>query len=208
MIASLARPLRAGERRSEPVGNVSDSLLKRVAAGDMSAMQECMDRYGGLVWSLARRLCGSPTDAEDAVQEVFVSLWKNAERYDEALGEEVTFVAMIARRRLIDERRKRERQNRLRGDLDAVAEPAAPRPRDEVALADDARLAAEALKELSPDQQKVLSLAVHHGLTQEQIARHTGLPVGTVKTHVRRGLIKVREKLKAAKAAEEIGSTG
>ncbi|MHC5029099.1 MAG: RNA polymerase sigma factor [Planctomycetota bacterium] len=172
---------------------VSDSLLKRVAAGEMAAMQECIAQYGGLVWSLARRFSGSNSDAEDAVQEVFVALWKSADRFDESKGSETTFVAMIARRRLIDERRKVQRQANLVER--AMEQTTIPPPRDDVEMADEAKHASTVLAELSREQQRVLQLSIHHGLTQEQIAEHTGLPLGTVKTHIRRGLIRVREKL-------------
>ncbi len=184
---------------------MAESLLKRVAAGDMASMQLCMEQYGGLVWSLARRLCGSPAEAEDAVQEVFISLWKNADRYDESKGSEVTFVAMIARRRLIDERRKQQRQQRLISEVKELPEPRVQPGDDSPAIRDEANKVVEALKELSVDQQRVLKLAIHYGLTQEQIADHTGLPVGTVKTHVRRGLIKVRDRLKSGKPGETVG---
>jgi RNA polymerase sigma-70 factor (ECF subfamily) len=83
---------------------LTDSLLQRVASGDMAAMQSCMDTYGGLMWSLARRFCPTATEAEDAVQEAFISVWENAQRYDPSKGAEVTFVAMIARRRRFERR--------------------------------------------------------------------------------------------------------
>ncbi|MCX5746449.1 MAG: sigma-70 family RNA polymerase sigma factor, partial [Proteobacteria bacterium] len=83
-------------------------LLARVAVGDRGALRECLDRYGGLVWSIARRFEAS--EAEDAVQEIFVDLWKSAVRYDPEVASEPTFIAMIARRRLIDRRRSRGRR--------------------------------------------------------------------------------------------------
>ena len=84
-------------------------LLSRVAKGDTAAIDECLDRYGGLVWSLARRLSPTTADAEDAVQEIFIDLWRSAGRYSEQLGEEVTFVSTLARRRLIDRLRSLRR---------------------------------------------------------------------------------------------------
>ena len=76
-------------------------ILNRIAAGDPDAVQECLDQFGGLVWSLARRLTSSESDAEDAVQEIFVEIWRKAERYDPSIASESTFIAMLARRRLI-----------------------------------------------------------------------------------------------------------
>ena len=92
-------------RVSEPA---TESILERIAAGDANAVQECMDLYGNLVWSLARRFTRSAAEAEDAVQEVFLDVWKSAARFDAKRASEKTFVAMIARRRLIDLLRRTE----------------------------------------------------------------------------------------------------
>ncbi|MHC4990042.1 MAG: RNA polymerase sigma factor [Planctomycetota bacterium] len=186
---------------------MSDFVLQRVAAGDMAAMQDCIDTYGGLVWSLARRFTPSAAEAEDAVQEVFIALWENAGRFDEAQGTEVTFVAMIARRRLIDRGRKRERQKRLLTNLkeskEAEVETATSNP---AAKIDEADRAMAALQQLSPPQQRVLRLSIHQGYTHEQIAECTGFPLGTVKTHARRGLQRIREILKTTDSGKTIGA--
>ena len=102
-----------------------------VAGGDAGAVRECLDAYGGLVWSLARRLSPGEAEAEDAVQEIFIELWSKAGRYDEGRASETTFVAMIARRRLID--RWRQRGRRL--DEDALDVNGLP-----IAADDDDRL--------------------------------------------------------------------
>ena len=81
-------------------------VLPRIAAGDNTAVDECLQRYGGLVWSLARRRCADVQLAEDAVQNIFLHLWKVAATFDESIANETTFVAMVARRRLIDYQRK------------------------------------------------------------------------------------------------------
>jgi RNA polymerase sigma-70 factor (ECF subfamily) len=155
----------------------------------MAAMQECIDEYGGLIWSLARRFCPSPAQAEDAVQEVFIALWENASRFDESKGAEVTFVAMIARRRLIDSGRSESVDFEQR-----------------TAEVDEAQRAMQAMEQLSEDQQRVLKLAVYRGLTHDEIAQATGLPLGTVKTHARRGLIRVRELLAGTGSEETVRS--
>ncbi len=173
---------------------MSDSLLHQVAAGQPLAFEQCLDRFGGLVWSLARRFCPSTTEAEDAVQEIFLDLWRSADRFDSAVSSEVTFVAMIARRRLIDRQRRLGRQPRSEPLPEAIVSPG-PTSADRVELSDEAAQAAKALGSLRPEQQQVLKLAIYDGLTHEEIARDTGLPLGTVKTHVRRGLLKVREML-------------
>src|ERR1700689_3362888 len=85
---------------------MSPSVLQRIARGDSAAVRECIDQYGPLVWSIARRLSRTPADAEDATQDIFLDIWRSAGRYDAAQGSDKVFIAMIARRRLIDRLRK------------------------------------------------------------------------------------------------------
>jgi len=169
------------------------TLLQRIAAGDETAVQETIDRYSGLVWSLARRLSPTRADAEDAVQEIFVSLWKSADRFDPSTAQESTFVSMIARRRLIDRLRKSGRRPTVSEPLTPHADPAAPA--DTPPQEGDARAVAHAFTELSEEQQRVLRLSIQHGQSHSQIAESTGMPIGTVKTHARRGMIKLRDLL-------------
>lgn len=153
-------------------------------------MRDCLDQYSGLVWSLARRLC--PAEAEDAAQDVFISLWKNANRFDPSVANEATFVSMIARRRLIDRARARSRAPEQAPISEDV--PLLPPP---TSLSDEAAIAAKAISELAPDQQRAVRLSIERGLSHEEIARATGLPLGTVKTHIRRGLMRIREMLQS-----------
>jgi RNA polymerase sigma-70 factor (ECF subfamily) len=174
---------------------VPEPLLHRVAAGDNSAVEACLDRYGGLVWSLARRFSANRHEAEDAVQDVFIELWKKAPRYDASLSSEMTFVAMIARRRLID-RGRRAGASRSSEELsDSTASPTAEADYERVDTSDEAGRAARELQRLKPEQQSVLKLSIFEGLSHQQIADRLSLPLGTVKTHVRRGLERVREAL-------------
>lgn len=183
-------------------------LLQRVGEGDTRAVAECIDRFGGLVWSLARRLTVDPSEAEDAVQDVFIELWKNAVRYDPSIASEPTFVTMIARRRLIDRwRKKGRRPNGDAADVDDVPIHAATDEHNRVELAEEAARAAEAIKQLRPQQQEVLNLAVCQGWSHQLIADRLCLPIGTVKTHVRRGLMRVRELLEADTRAGAKGAT-
>lgn len=176
---------------SEPVQDPSEPVLARVAAGDPESIRRCLARYGGVVYALARRYESSDGDVEDAVQEVFVDLWKSASRFDPAIAGEATFVAMIARRRLIDRRRARARRpaGEPRADLATQVDPAAP---PDVRAA--ASQAARALDVLRPDQKRVLLLACH-GMSHSEIAQETGLALGTVKANARRGLAAIRNAL-------------
>jgi RNA polymerase sigma factor (sigma-70 family) len=179
--------------------------MGRVAAGDDSAMEECLARYGGLVWSIARRYSPTQADAEDAVQEVFIEIWRYAGRYDEAIASEPTFVAMIARRRLIDRHRQRQRQpTTALLDEGAMQAPSADGA-DWLAVCEDARLARDKMRQLSEEQQRVLQLALEGDYSQSEIAQRLNLPLGTVKTHARRGLIRLRELMGAGVGATTKG---
>lgn len=170
------------------------SLFQRIANGDAAAVRECMDAYGGLVWSLARRYSESVADAEDAVQEVFLEIWKSAGRYDPAMGKESTFIATIARRRLIDRYRASSRRPETQEYDDSILASAGPET-DLSDVAADLDVAQRALAKLNDDQRQILILGIVEGLSHSEIATATGKPLGTVKTQMRRGLIKLREML-------------
>ena len=91
--------------------NTRETILQRVARGEAHAVDELLERYGGLVYALARRFSFEPGEIDDAVQDVFVPLWQSAGRYDENIAGEETFVAMVTRRRLIDRRRRAQRRS-------------------------------------------------------------------------------------------------
>jgi RNA polymerase sigma-70 factor (ECF subfamily) len=173
---------------------LADAILKRIALGDRDAVTDCLDKYGGLVWSIARKMLRNTDDAEDAVQEIFVDIWKNAERFDESQSSETTFIAMIARRRIIDRIRRMNRRISADSFEDVVAEPES-RDDKRVQLSVEANQAAEALRSLKPEQQRVLQLSIVQGLSHQEIADITGMPLGTVKTHARRGILQAREML-------------
>lgn len=193
------------ERPTSAVSSQQPTLLQRIARGDESAVRACLAQYTDLVWSVARKF-SPPADAEDAVQDVFVDLWRSAARFDPTVASEAAFVVMIARRRLIDRIRRAARRPEVAG-LPEWTEPrdglrgggksGAGAAEAAAELAEEALIARRAMEELSPEQRRVLQLAVNHGCTHAQIADITGLPLGTVKTHVRRGLIKVRDLLES-----------
>ena len=167
-----------------------EKLFERMASGDTMAAARCSERFGPLIWSLARRLSASEADAEDAVQEVLLSLWRNAAKFDPAAGTATTFVATVARRRLID--RYRARGRRLQA-LPLNAEPervpaarVAATPWEETELSP-----AGFFQRLNASQQEVLRLSLM-GLSHNQIAAATSEPIGTIKTNIRRGLIRLR----------------
>ena len=167
------------------------NLLQQVAAGDGQAVGAVIDTYGGLVWSLARRYFGRSAEAEDAVQDTFIALWQSAERYDPAVAGESTFIAMVARRRMIDRLRKQGRRPETQ-PLDASPEPE-HESSDRLADEEQAAAVLGAIDGLDPPQPEVIRRSILDGLTHAEIAETMQLPLGTVKTHIRRGLIKVRQ---------------
>jgi RNA polymerase sigma-70 factor, ECF subfamily len=172
-------------------------LLERIARGEKAAFAQCLDQYGDLVWGLSRRMSPNSQDAEDATQEIFFSLWKKAAHYDAMRGSEAVFIATIARRALIDRYRERRRK-----PLEVLIEEAdslwadGEETRGETGA--DADRAVQALKRLKPEQQRVITLAIWQGLSQSEIAGMTGMPLGTVKSLIRRGLLSIRESLNGA----------
>lgn len=128
------------------------------------------------------------------MQEIFVDIWKNAERFDETKSSETTFIAMIARRRLIDKIRYSTRRISADSLDDVLLEPFTRADKDmQVSL--EAQQAAEAMRTLRPEQQQVLRLSIVQGMSHQEISEATGMPLGTVKTHARRGILQVREYL-------------
>ena len=169
------------------------SLLQQIAAGDNGAVSQVIDAYGALVWSLARKYFGRSAEAEDAVQDAFVAVWKAADRYDPEVAGESTYIAMIARRRMIDQLRKQGRRIAAQ-PLEGSPEPEA-NTADQLADQEQVATVLSAIDELDPPQPEVIRHSLMDGLTHSEIAEKTGLPLGTVKTHIRRGLIKVRQVL-------------
>jgi RNA polymerase sigma-70 factor (ECF subfamily) len=192
-----ARPAYVARSRQQ----TAHSVLARVAQGDPVAARECIDEFGSLIWSIARRLTRSQADAQEAVQEIFGEVWRSADRFDPAQGSERVFIATIARRRLIDRMRRAARQDRTESigihSLTWVINNADP----------GAEAAARAVTQLRPELRRVLELAVLHGLKHSEVAEVLQLPVATVKEAMRRGLIQVRELMgKQRVAADDVHS--
>lgn len=189
---SIIVSVRKLDRRSRtPI--VNESILERIASGDQAAVAQCLDRYGGLVWSVARRWSDNAADAEDATQEIFIALWKSAARYNPSAGSEAVFISMIARRRMIDRLRAKGRRPSTEEFDESVMFELADSAPDQGMVAAEAAIAVRAVAQLEAGQQQVLMMGVVQGMTHSEIATATGKPLGTVKTQLRRGLIRVRE---------------
>ncbi len=173
---------------------VSLTILQRIAAGEARAVDECLDQYGNLIWSLARRFSTVHADAEDAVQETLLEIWRHASRYDPQVASETAFIATIAKRRLIDRHRRRSRAvdvAPIEEDSMLVSQAAA----DTVEIQEEAERVRVVMGRLRSDERRVLEMSLMEGLTHHEISEATSLPLGTVKTHARRGLNRLREML-------------
>lgn len=173
-----------------------DPILPRIARGESAAVDECLERYGGLVWSLACRL--APSSAEDAVQEIFIDIWRNAWRFQEGAGTEVSFVSTIARRRLIDRRRRSQREPRVEQLDSTLAAAAKQATSGRVDAAEELEHVRRCLGGLGDRGREAVELSVYDGLSQSQIADRLDAPLGTVKSLIRRALIQLRDCVQSA----------
>jgi RNA polymerase sigma-70 factor (ECF subfamily) len=176
----------------QPRRPVGDSVLERVAHGDASAVRECIDQFGSLVWSIASRLTSTRADIEATVQEIFADVWRSAARYQPEQGSEEVFITMIARRRLIDRMRRAARGGRARASDDNDS-PGWGDPSTSANVCDEARAARRSITRLRPELRMVLELGVLQGSSHSDIAHRLQMPVHTVKSMMARALIQVRE---------------
>ena len=174
------------------------NLLAEVATGDSKAFEELTKKYGNLIWSIARRYLSNQAEAEDAVQEIFLALWQSANRFDANKGSEITFIATIARRRLIDGLRKNNKHKILQSIDDAISNDVFQQ-KSNLEKNAELSLAIGILETLEKKDQELLSLSIYQGYSHVEIAKLLNLPLGTVKTKIRRNLMKIREKIKGGK---------
>ena len=167
------------------------ALLRRIAAGDQDELRALYDRYGPVLFGLAYRTLGDRQLAEDCVQEVFVTAWRSADRYDPRRASVSTWLFAIARNKTVDALRRRSRR-----PAEALPErwpdDEAPDAAEVVGANDQGERVASALAELPPHQLEAVSLAYFEGLTQAEIAARLGVPLGTVKGRLRLALERLR----------------
>jgi RNA polymerase sigma-70 factor (ECF subfamily) len=174
-----------------------EELMQLVRGGDPRAFETVYDRHGGVAFSLAYRMVGNRTVAEDVVQEAFLSIWRSRLRYEPERGSVRSWVLGIVHHRTIDALRRNLVHDRRRTSDEGLEERhEAPERTDvEVARRDEARTVRAALDSLPDEQTKVIELAYFGGFTHVQIAEMLGMPIGTVKGRMRLGLEKLRRQL-------------
>jgi RNA polymerase sigma-70 factor (ECF subfamily) len=168
--------------------------MSRVAGGDADALGELYDRYGRVVFGVIYRMLGSPESAEEVVQNAFHSVWRRATAYRPERGSVRTWLLAIARNAAIDWRRSKgnrmDRETVIHESLSLVDDL---RVEDRVIAGLRAQRVRAAVASLPSEQREVLSLAFWSGLSQTEIAKRTGAPLGTVKSRVRLGMARLRE---------------
>jgi RNA polymerase sigma-70 factor (ECF subfamily) len=176
-------------------------LLERIAMRDTSAVAALYDRHARTLYSLVHHILRDSGEAEDVLQEVFLRVWEKAATYDSVLGSPTAWIVRIARNRAIDRvRARRSRpviQSPDESSDDRLIELAGPAPNPERATSESEqqRALAAALSRLAPEQRVLIEQAFFMGYTQSELAERFRLPLGTVKTRIRTGMLAMREHL-------------
>ncbi len=172
-------------------------LMQSVAQGDESALDTLYERFGAFVYRCVRQALSNNAEAEDAVQEIFVRLWKTADRYDPTRAKLVTWVMLIAKRHAIDRlRRKRVRPTNISLEGDPAGRPGMADEGGRSAGTDERRqLLLDRIHELPALQQEVLTRAYLQGFTLREVAEQLEAPLGTIKSALSRGLARLRDRL-------------
>ncbi|WP_329267098.1 sigma-70 family RNA polymerase sigma factor [Streptomyces sp. NBC_01451] len=187
-----------------PTGQPDDEeLVRGFLAGDEACLAAVYRRWSALVHTLAWRSLGDVKEAEDVTQQVFLGVWSGRRGYRPERGPLVGWIVGIARHRIADALAARTRRSRLVAAVDSW--PVRADPADERLEGALDRLVVRAeFAKLASAQQRVLRLAFYEDLSQSQIAERTGWPLGTVKSHARRGLYRLRRELEVAFDAEAV----
>lgn len=186
-------------REGNPTERLWSDLIRRVAQADQGALAELYDRTSPLVFGLVLRIVGDRPTAEDVTLEVYTQVWRQASQYIAERGSPSSWLLMLARSRAIDCLRSRSRRNQEREEpLEAAAElaEASPDPEATTIEADRQAVIRDALATLAPEQRQAIELAFFSGMSHSEIAISLGQPLGTIKTRVRLGMLRLREVLK------------
>ncbi|NJO41827.1 MAG: sigma-70 family RNA polymerase sigma factor [Cyanobacteria bacterium CRU_2_1] len=171
-------------------------LIQSLRAGQQQALGILYDRYGGLVYTVAMKILNQPDEAEDLTQEVFLTFWKQ-DKFDPSRAALSTYLCLLTRSRAINKIHSRASRQRSveRLQQTAPAEFSAPTPLEQASLEEQQQTVRHAMTQLSDNQRQILEMSYFRGMTQAEIAQQLRMPLGTVKTNARQGLIKLRQLL-------------
>ena len=177
-------------------------LMEAIKAGEASALEALYERYARVVLGLCRRILSDPRDAEEAMLDTFVQVWEQGDRYDPGRASPLSYLMTVARSRAIDRARALGRQRTFIPDGDEALLAALDRGMPPLPSALSALLSAEsrdavedALRALPPEQREAVELAFFAGLSHREVAERLAAPLGTVKTRIRQGLLRLRDSL-------------
>lgn len=190
------------------ISPTDEQLMAAVQAGDERAIEALYRRHTPLLRTVIGRILNNDTDVDDMLQEVFLEIWRQAARYSEEKGKALGWIVTLARRRAIDRLRKKmaysRAQDRLQVEVEHSPEPALHHGADKDLVASDtAQIFRTVIATLPPAQQEALQYAFYRGMSQREIAAHTGIPLGTIKTRLELAIRKVRNGLSAIGGSEE-----
>ena len=178
-------------------------ILDLIAKNHPGSFEMLIEKYGNLVWSIGKKFLGNQSDLEDAVQEVMIAIWKSADKFDANKASEITFVSMIARRRFIDYLRKitkHKSEDSMDDDNNNIHLYKESILNEETDLA----LVKSAIEDLDTDDQELLNLSVYQGYSHSEISEILDIPLGTVKTRIRRNLMKLKDTFATNKSRSRI----
>jgi len=178
-------------------------ILDLIAKNHPGSFEMLIEKYGNLVWSIGKKFLGNQSDLEDAVQEVMIAIWKSADKFDANKASEITFVSMIARRRFIDYLRKitkHKSEDSMDDDNNNIHLYKESFLNEETDLA----LVKSAIEDFDTDDQELLNLSVYQGYSHSEISEILDIPLGTVKTRIRRNLMKLKDTFATNKSRSRV----
>ncbi len=175
------------------------TLVRRILHRDVNAFEVLYDRHSRIVFALVLRILQQASTSEEVVQDVFLQLWRNAAQYDESRGPFVSWLLTLARNRALDQLRLKSERQRRREDQTDELPPVVTLPDLEGSLDEQrrAKRVRELMASLNPQQKRAIELAYFEGMSHSEIANALREPLGTVKSWIRNGLLRLKEGLQA-----------
>jgi len=183
----------AADRNDDRGAAALAPLMARIAAGDETAFSALYERTHAKLFGICRRILNDAGLAEEVLQEVYVTVWQRARTYDPGKASPVAWMAVIARNRAIDRLRKADRGAHESDAALADLASDEPSPFDRLSASDERRRLQDCLRQLDVRRRKVIAAAFYTGVTYAVLAERAGVPLGTIKTWVRRGLLQLRD---------------
>jgi RNA polymerase sigma-70 factor (ECF subfamily) len=183
-----------------PLDITDEQLMLMIQQRDPAGLELLFDRHSSIVKSLGMKVVHNEAEAEDLLQEIFMEIWNRAASYDPVKGKPLGWIVTLARRRAIDRLRKCQShcraEDRLRDEVEQQPNSWTTDPEEDFVMADIRENLLKLIATLPPAQQQAIELAFYQGMSQREIAAHTGIPLGTVKTRIELGLKKLTAALK------------